>query len=253
MIKDLSCFQHKIAVITGGSSGIGKSIAQQLASYQCNLILLSKDETSLQLTKRQLNSDAISIETYVCDVADAKEIKKINSKIKENHNHIDYLVNSAGISLQEEKGKFSEENFNLLMNVNLIGVYTTTLLLAYPLMSRGGGIVNISSIRARTGTPTFSSGYAAAKAGVINLTKSFALELADRNIRVNCVAPGATYPTGISHNWPKKLRLDIAAGIPLTRLGKPEDISHAACFLLSDQASYITGQTLDVNGGAWMN
>jgi 3-oxoacyl-[acyl-carrier protein] reductase len=245
--------KNKVAVITGASSGIGKCVAEQLIRNGCHVILLSSHETGLTQVKKELSSYPEKVETFVCDVSNSNDVSQIAKKISSSHEGIDYLITCAGVSLQEEQGKFSEENFDRLIGVNLKGVYICTMLLAYPLMKEGGSIVNISSIRARTGTPSFSSGYAAAKAGVINLTKSFAIELAEKYIRVNCVAPGATYPTGLSKSWSEKLRSDIASSIPLKRLGKPEDISNAICFLLSDSAGYITGQTLDVNGGVWMN
>lgn len=246
-------FKNKVAIITGASSGIGKSIAVKLASEQCNLGLIARDKEKLETVKLELKKFGVKVKIYPSDVSRSNNVNKIAKQIASDFGEINFLVNSAGQSILERKAEFNEEKFDNLIDVNLKGVYLSTMLLAYPLMKNGGAIVNISSIRGRTGTPSFSSGYAAAKGGVINLTKSFALEMADDNIRVNCVAPGATYPTELSKNWTTDVKKEIVSTIPQKRLGKPEDIANAVYFLLSDMSDYITGHTLDVNGGAWMN
>jgi NAD(P)-dependent dehydrogenase (short-subunit alcohol dehydrogenase family) len=152
----------------------------------------------------------------------------------------------------KKKGETSSTNFDKLIAVNMKSVYLTSMIFGHHLMNNGGSIVNVSSIRAKTGTPSFSSSYAAAKAGVENLSKSFALELADKNIRVNAIAPGATFPTKMSINWSEEIKTEITNTVPLKRLGSPEDMANGVYFLVSDLSTYITGQTLNINGGAWM-
>lgn len=237
----------KKAVITGASSGIGKAIATKLVSHGCHVYVLDIQDTLGESTVEELSK--IGTATYVhCDVSSEDAVKNSAKKI----GMVNYIINVAGISLQEKKGEVSERNFDKLVAINMRSVYLMSLVFGHHHALDGGAIVNISSVRAKTGTPSFSSGYAAAKAGVENLTKSFALELAPKNIRVNCIAPGATYPTKMSENWSDDVKNEIISSIPLGRLGSPEDMANCAYFLVSDLSKYITGQTINVNGGAWM-
>lgn len=231
----------KSAIVSGTNSGIGLAIKQSLTAQGVRVIGINRKTTDE-------NS-----ENYICDISDQKQVEETMKKIKKQTGNVDFLVNCAGISLKEKKGVCSAENFDALINNNLKGVYFCSMIAGYNLLNEGGSIVNISSIRARTGTTSCSSGYAAAKAGVINLTKTFALELSERSIRVNCIAPGLVYPTNMSKDLSKEEITTISQSIPLKRLGAPQDIADATLFLLSSSASYITGQTLDVNGGIWMN
>jgi 3-oxoacyl-[acyl-carrier protein] reductase len=242
--------EGKTAVVTGASSGIGRQIALQLARDGANLALLARRQEKLDILSREIGELDVSVRAYPCDVSSLEQVQEAFETIVADFENIDCLVNNAGFSTKApiESLANAVAAFDNDYAVNTRGTFLCTLA-AYPMMSRGGAIVNISSIRAQTGTPSASIGYAAAKAGVINLTKSFAQHLAKHKIRVNCVAPGAIYPTGISEHWSLQEREEIAVSCLLRRLGTPQDIANAVCFLLSDLASFITGHVLDVNGG----
>lgn len=239
--------KNTTAVITGASSGIGKAIATKLVSHGCHVYVIDINDSLGEATVKDLSK--IGMASYMhCDVSSEDAVKNVAEKI----GSVNYVVNVAGISLQEKKGEVSENNFDKLVAINMRSVYLMCLIFGHHHLKNDGAIVNISSIRAKTGTPSYSSGYAASKAGVENLTKSFALELAPKKIRVNCIAPGATYPTKMSENWSDAVKEEIASSVPLGRLGSPDDMANCAYFLVSDLSKYITGQTINVNGGAWM-
>lgn len=244
---------NKVSLITGASCGIGLATAEKLANFGCNIILVGRDIHKLNEAKNKLVKYNVVVDVQKADVAKIRDMKKVYSNINRKFGKIDYLVNSAGVSIPQIQGSLDEKAFDSLISVNLKGTYLSCMLFGYKLIKNGGAIVNVSSVRGRTGTDSFSSGYAASKAGVINLTKSFAYELAERNIKVNCVAPGAVYPTKMSRSWNSVLRKSLAENIPLKRLGGPKEIANVICFLLSEESNYITGQTIDVNGGLWMN
>lgn len=243
----------KRAIIFGGSSGIGLATTKLLGKKGVDLIIVSKNLHKLKTIKREIEKTGATIHVFAGDTSNLITMKSISKKIKNQFKKIDYLVNTVGISIPQKQGILNMEIFTKLIEVNLKSVYLISMLYGYEIMNQGGSIVNVASIRGRTGTDSFSAGYAAAKAGVINLTKTFAKELAVKNVRVNCVAPGATYPTGMSKSWPKSLRDSIAQNIPLKRLGTPKEMAKVIVFLLSKNSSYVTGQTIDVNGGQWMN
>jgi 3-oxoacyl-[acyl-carrier protein] reductase len=246
--------ENKKGVVIGAGSGIGAATAEFLAERGFELVLIGRTKSKLEKVSKKINDNFNTKSVFIVgDISSLEDVKSMKKKISKRFRKIDFMINAAGVSLNEEQGEASIENFDEIIDANLKGVYLSTLLIAYPLMRKGGSIVNVSSIRGRTGTPSFSSTYAAAKAGVINMTKSFAFELASKNIRVNCISPGATYPTGMSKKWSKSLRAEIAESVPMKRLGKPVDMAKAIYFFVSDLSRYITGQTLDVNGGAWMN
>lgn len=249
----MGTFTGKTAIIIGGTQGIGKAIVHSLADEGCNLIVLSHNKNNLTYVKKQFQGYSIDVKTYFCDVSSPDLTKITLEKIVQKHKKIHYLVNCAGVSIKESKGLVSNENFDLLVDSNLRYVYLACLIIGYSL-EKEGVIVNISSIRGRTGTDSFSSIYAATKAGVMNLTKTFSIELAhELKVRVNCVAPGPVFPTNISSKWSEEQKKQLSESTLLKRLARPEEVASVVLFLLSDASSYITGQTIDVNGGLWMN
>lgn len=240
-----------VTVITGATSGIGLATAKLLFQKGHALALIARDANNLAKTNKLLNGGE-DVKIYKCDVSKSEQVNKTFKKIIEDFGSIKYLVNCAGLTHSKSLENYSVKEFDEEVSINLKGTYLCSAI-SYKHMLKGSAIVNFSSIRARTGSGTSSPGYAAAKSAVINLTKSFALQLAKYDIRVNCVCPGAIFPTYITEKWSKKRRQNFAERTPLKRLGKPEEIADAVEFLLSDKASYITGHTLDVNGGGWMN
>lgn len=240
-------------IVVGGASGIGKAVVLSLLHAANNVIILGRDPEKNAKLKIELSALRGNLETFECDAKNVEEVQNVSEQIKTSYGLVDGLVNAAGESIPQQKSLLDIQVFNQLVEQNLNTVYVPSMVFGYSLIKNSGVIVNVSSIRGRTGTDSFSAGYAAAKAGVINFTKTFALEMADKNIRVNCVAPGLTYPTELSKNWTQEFRDSVVKTIPLKRLASPSDISNVIEFLLSEKSSYMTGQTVDVNGGLFMN
>ncbi len=244
-------FKNKTAIITGASTGIGRALAEHLAEAGCNLALIARNKEKIEIVAKELGKYGVKTKSYACDVSDYERVKTVFSQIKDDFGEVDYLINNAGITFSKPLGKLTIYEFDQEIDVNLKGVYYCTVE-SVDMIKDGGSVINMGSERGRNGTPSSSIAYAASKAGVHNLTKSFALQLASRKIRVNSVAPAGVYPTEMTKNWPKEKVERAKAGAPLGRLGKPEDIVNAISFLLSDKAEFITGQILDVNGGVTM-
>lgn len=251
--------KNKVAVITGASSGMGLAIAQKLAIEGCMLALIARNEKKLVKAATQIKKKyKIRIETYACDVTQGEQVRNTVTKIQRDFKEIDILVNSAGGSHTTESKDLYDAAFDADMNLNLRGTHLCCRLFS-TIIKKGGAIVNISSMNGQVilypphGKNALKMGYIAAKAGVIQLTKAYAVELADMGIRVNAVSPGPIYPTGMTQIWDKKKQKAVTEKIPLQRLGKPEDVANAVYFLASDLSSFITGHTLDVNGGRYMS
>lgn len=242
----------KVAVITGAGSGIGKATAKKLLQEGCQAALLGRTLEKLQKVKSELKDIGPRIETYKCNVSQSDQVKEAFSSIFKDFGRIDFLINSAGFNSRKTLDNLTEAEFDQEMDVNVKGTYLC-ITQTYPKMKEGGAIVNLSSIRGRLGSAFSSPGYAASKAADANLTKTFALQLAKYKIRVNAVAPGLVYPTELTEDLEKEKLERAKEATPLKRLGTPEDIANAVYFLLSDLSSFITGHTLDVNGGEWMN
>ncbi len=243
---------NKTVFITGGATGIGYETAKVLSLQGWNIVLFGNNLETLEEAKRNLENVECLVDIYQGSVTQKEDLENAMSESVKKYGSLNGLVNCAGISKIQERGITDESAFKELLEVNLTGTYLACMLFGYTFGSENSAIVNIASIRARTGTDSFSPGYAASKAGVINLTKTLALELAPK-IRVNAVSPGATYPTELSKVWDQAKREEIASMVPMRRLGSPLDIANVIEFLLSDKSSYVTGHTLDVNGGQWMN
>lgn len=242
----------KTAVVTGASRGIGKAIALKLAEKGVNLIL--NYNSGIDAVKEVINeieaigSKAVAVQG---DVSKFEEAEKIIKAAVDNFGTLDILVNNAGITKDGLLLRMKEEDFDRVINVNLKGTFNCTKhASAVMFKQRSGKIINISSVVGVTGNAG-QANYAAAKAGIIGFTKATAKEFGTRGITVNAIAPGFIQ-TDMTDVLSDKVKEGIISNIPLKALGKPEDIASAVCFLASDEASYITGQVLNVDGGMVM-
>ncbi|MDO4960992.1 MAG: 3-oxoacyl-[acyl-carrier-protein] reductase [Eubacteriales bacterium] len=245
-------FNNKTAVVTGGSRGIGREVCIELAEKGANVVLCySGNAAAAEDTVKLCEEKGAKAICVKCNVADGDEVKALMSKAVEEFGRIDILVNNAGITRDKLLMTMSEEDFSAVIDTNLKGAFLCMKHASrIMLKQRYGRIVSLSSVVGIHGNAG-QLNYAASKAGVIGMTKSLAKELSSRNITVNAVAPGfvATDMTAAMTEDAKKLAM---AQIPMGVLGEPKDIANAILFLASDEAKYITGQVLAVDGGMSM-
>lgn len=242
----------KCAVVTGAGRGIGKAVALKLASLGANVVInyRSSEEEALQVQKQaqELGVEAICVKG---DISKIEEVENLVSTAKEKFGKIDIMVNNAGITKDTLIIRMSEDDFDKVIDVNLKGVFNCLKTIA-PVMLRqkSGKIINLSSVVGISGNAG-QVNYAASKAGVIGMTKSLAKELGSRGITVNAVAPGfiETDMTGVLSD---KVKDEMKKAIPLKRAGKPEDVANVVSFLASENADYVTGQVIHVDGGMLM-
>jgi 3-oxoacyl-[acyl-carrier protein] reductase len=239
----------RVALVTGASRGIGRAIAARLAK-QGALVLAAARGDNASATVQEIQTAGGRADAVALDVTDPAAIEAAVSAAIERHGRIDILVNNAGITRDQLMLRLKRDDWDAVLSTNLTSAYMLTQAVLKPMIrQRNGRIVCISSVVGQSGNPG-QANYAASKAGLIGFAKSVALEVASRNITVNVVAPGmiATDMTGV---LPEKTREALVARIPLGRLGAPDDVAAAVCFLVSDEAAYITGQVLAVNGGMY--
>ena len=245
----MNLLTNKTAIITGATRGIGKGIALAFAQQGANVAFTysSSVEAAVNL-ENELTSFGIKAKGYQSNAANFEAAQKLVLDVLEDFGTIDILVNNAGITKDNLLMRISEADFDSVLEVNLKSVFNLTKAVIKPMMKqRAGSIINMSSVVGIKGNAG-QANYAASKAGIIGFTKSVALELGSRNIRCNSIAPGF-----IETEMTEKLNEDIVNGwrnaIPLKRGGTPKDVADACVFLASDMSSYITGQTLSVDGG----
>jgi 3-oxoacyl-[acyl-carrier protein] reductase len=232
----------KIAVVTGGARGIGQTIAVQLA--RCGATVVAADVIA------STPVEGVAIESAVMDVTDAASVEQTISAVIAQHGRIDIMVNNAGITRDQLLMRMKREDWDRVLNVNLTGTFICSQAVLRPMMKqRSGRIISISSVVGQMGNAG-QSNYAASKAGIIGFSKSLAREVASRNVTVNVVAPGLI-DTDMTRALPPETQNEWVSKVPLGRFGTPEDIASAVCFLASNEASYITGQVLAVNGGMY--
>lgn len=242
----------KTAVVTGGSRGIGRAIAVALAAEGAKVAVIyagnaAAAEETLSLIKEQ-GGEAVAMQ---CDVADDVAVSDMINAVKEQFGSVDILVNNAGITRDGLLMRMKEGDWQTVLDTNLTGVFHCTKAVTKLMMKqRSGAIINITSVVGQTGNAG-QANYAAAKAGMIGFTKSVAKELASRGIRVNAVAPGCI-DTDMTAVLSDAVKEDMLKSIPLGRVAQPEEVAKAVVFLASDNASYITGQVLNVDGGMVM-
>ncbi len=242
----------KTAIITGASKGIGAVIAKRLNELNYNLVLNYRSSTS---SMEELINDLTNKETkniiVKCDISNYEDAKKLVDEAYSNFGSVDVLINNAGITKDNILPLMTEEEFDQVIDTNLKGTFNCCKHIARRMIKqKQGRIINISSVVGLAGNAG-QVNYSASKAGVIGMTKSMARELGKKNILVNAVAPGFI-KTEMTDKIPEDLKAEMMRNIPLQRLGQPSDIADCVEFLISDKASYITGQVISVNGGYYM-
>ena len=248
MLPEIFSLTNRVALITGASRGIGFAIAEIFCAAGARVALVAKDETRLRDAAERLRAENFEVMECACDVAVEAQVNAVVSRVLEKFGRVDILVNNAGILQAGRITDFSARDWENMLAVNLNSAFYFCRALAPTMMEQKyGRIINVSSVSAFTGGVSGSVQYAASKGGMISMTKALARDLAPYNITVNAIAPGQieTDMGALSD----EARQRVLAMIPLGRLGTPQDIAYSALFLASDAASYITGATLDVNGG----
>ena len=242
---------NKVAVVTGASRGIGKSIAKAYARANAHVVCVSRTEKVLSAVVGEIKKENGSASVSACDVSDPETFNSLVKDTGDTYGSVDILINNAGVTRDSLIMRMSEDDWNTVIDTNLKGAFNGIKAVTRIMMKqRFGRIINISSVVGLVGNAG-QANYASAKAGLIGLTKATAKELASRNITVNCIAPGyiATDMTNQMDDQTKDL---LISQIPLGHIGSPDDIAATALFLASDEAGYITGQTITVDGGMVM-
>jgi 3-oxoacyl-[acyl-carrier protein] reductase len=245
--------RHKrVIVVTGASRGIGRAIAVALAAPGCEVIVnYNANPTAAQETAQAVRAKGAAAHLYRFTVADAEEVKTAFKEIVGKHQRVDVLVNNAGITRDNLVATMKPAEWDEVLETNLKGVFLCSQAVTKPMMrQRYGRIVNVTSVVGLIGNAG-QCNYAAAKAGIVGFTRSLARELVSRNITVNAVAPGYI-ATEMTSGMPDRVRAGLLAQIPAGRPGTPEEVAGAVKFLVSEDANYITGQVLHVNGGMFM-
>jgi 3-oxoacyl-[acyl-carrier protein] reductase len=243
--------QDKVAFVTGGSRGIGRAIVLTLAEAGATVVAVARNEEKLNEVAQAANGLKGKVVPIVVDIADSKQLTAAIEETAEKFGRLDILVNNAGITRDALLIGMDEEQFDEVINTNLRSAFVAMKAAAKLMIrQRAGKIVNITSISGVMGNPG-QANYAAAKAGLIGLTKSAAKEMARRGINVNAIAPGFI-ATDMTNVLPDKLKETVTPLIPMQRFGKPEEIASVVLFLSSEASSYITGQVFIVDGGLHM-
>lgn len=245
----MGLLEGKIALITGASRGIGKAIAMKFASEGASLALTNivEDEPFLD-TIQELKVHNLTVKGYVSNAASYEGSARVVEEILKDFGKIDILVNNAGITRDALLMRMTEEQWDMVLNVNLKSAFNLTkAVMTSMLKQKSGSIINMSSVVGVSGNAG-QSNYSASKAGMIGFTKSVAKELGSRNIRCNAIAPGFII-TEMTDNLPPDVKSEWIGRIPLKRGGTPEDVANTALYLASDLSSFVTGQTIHVCGG----
>ena len=238
----------KKVLVTGASGGIGKAIALELSSSGADLCITGRNKSELENLQKIIG---VNCQTVISDLSNSEGIKNLADQAQEIMGQIDILVNNAGITKDNLFMRMSEDDWNEVINLNLNSIFKLTKLLIKGMIKRRyGRIINITSVIGVAGGAG-QSNYSASKAGIIAMSKSLAQEVGSRSVTVNSIAPGFI-ETNMTAELSDDRKEDILRSISVGRLGKPDDIAGAVCFLASDKASYITGQTIHINGGMLM-
>jgi 3-oxoacyl-[acyl-carrier protein] reductase len=243
---------NKIAIVTGASQGIGKIIAFELAKSGAHVACISRNKKAIESIVEEITINGGQASSFPCDISDSDTLSEIITEIIKENSRIDILVNNAGITKDSLLMRMSIEQWDDVINTNLKGAFhCTKAVVRYMMKNKFGRIINITSIVGLTGNAG-QANYAASKAGLIGMTKSIAKEVASRGITANCIAPG-WIETSMTDKLSREVKNEFLSHIPVGRIGSPDDIANAVIFLASDEAGYITGQTITVDGGRIIN
>ena len=239
--------KNKKVIITGGSRGIGLSILKKFYENEAKILTIGSNLENL----KNIQNDYPNIEIEQLNLKNLNEVKDCFPKLIDKLGGLDVLVNNAGITKDNLTLRMKEEEWTDVININLSSVFISCQqAIKFMIKNKSGNIINITSVVGHTGNPG-QANYTASKAGVVAMTKSLAREYAKKNIRVNCISPGFI-ETDMTNELKEEYKLELMKNIPINRLGKGDDIANAALFLGSDASSYITGETIHVNGGMYM-
>ena len=242
----------KIAVVTGASQGIGEVVAEKLSEAGAHVVCIARSTEKIKKLVEKINNSGFKASYISCDISNGKNFTDAITNIFSEFKSLDILVNNAGITRDALLMRMNEEQWDTVLETNLKGAFHGMKAAVRPMMKKKSGrIINITSIVGLTGNAG-QANYAASKSGLIGMSKSIAKEVATRGITVNCIAPG-WIETKMTENLPEKSRDELLKRIPQARTGRPEDIAYAVLFLASDEANYITGQTITVDGGRVIN
>ncbi len=241
-------FAEKVVIITGSSRGIGKEMALNFSKSGASVVISGRSMESLKPVQNEIEAGGTKVLAVAADVAKVEDATNLIKQTIETFGKIDVLVNNAGITRDNLLLRLSEEDWDAVLDTNLKGAFNCIKACTKPMMKqRSGAIINITSVVGLMGNAG-QVNYAASKAGMVGLTKSVAKELASRNIRVNAVAPGFI-ETDMTDDLPEKTKEELINSIPLSKLGSAQDVAELVLFLSSQKAKYITGQTINVDGG----
>jgi 3-oxoacyl-[acyl-carrier protein] reductase len=244
-------FNQKVSLVTGASQGIGEAIAEELGKEGATVVLVDIQKEKMEQVANRLSGQGIRALPFEADVTDSEQVSSVTEAVVKELGKVDHLVNNAGITRDSLLLRMKEEDWDLVLNVNLKGAFNfSRALLKHMFSARYGRIVNISSVVGLMGN-FGQTNYAASKAGLIGFSKSLAREVAGRGITVNCVAPGYI-ATSMTEKLPEEVKKAFLEIIPMKRFGLPVEVARAVKFLCSDEAAYITGQVINVNGGMYM-
>jgi len=247
----MTAFDDRVSIVTGASQGIGETIARVLAAEGARVVLVDVQKDKLEAVARSIAESGGRAEVFGADVSDTASVQGVVDAVLAAHNRIDHLVNNAGITRDGLLMRMREEDWDAVLRVNLRGIFAFSKAVIRPMIgARYGRIVNIASVVGLMGNAG-QVNYAASKAGAIAFAKSLAREVAPRGITVNCVAPGYI-ATAMTENLPEDVKKAFLGIIPMKKFGLPMDVAFAVKFLLSEEAAYITGQVINVNGGMYM-